>query len=288
MRAWMASFFTVGATVASLGLVGCQSGAPGSGTDMSVPSPTRTALEAMDPDARAVAERVVGFVGGAEALDQVETMEVRFEGGSDRVAIVFHFAWSRSGSGWTDMRLGPEGSKMGKQGTRWWQGIEGQPTELYEFDPDVEYGVDENVDQITDSTAFVLSILNPTLSHLDDRSPLVSKGDGSFKGRPTTVLSIAELPGPSKPGRDHFHYDAGTGQPVGVTQGPSSEPLNIALSDWREIDGGGGLKLFHRVTVDGFWLGSEVIELELTLVRINALDESDFEPPADAILQTDG
>lgn len=281
MRTWQAMIVAA----LGLGLAGCQNNAPDWGADMSGPSRTLAALETMDPDARAVAQRVVAFVGGAAALDNVRTLEVRFEGESDGDPLVFHLAWSRSGSGWADMRLAQDESHMGKQGRFWWQAGQGDPAELFEFDPDLEYGLHEGVDQITDSTAFVLSILNPTLSHLGKRNPLVLYGEGTFKGRRTIVLWPAERPGPSMPSREQHHYEQATGRPIGITQGPSSAPLNIAFSDWREVEGGDGLKMFHTVTVDGFWLGDEVFNLKAKFVRVNTLTEEDFAPPADAVLQ---
>lgn len=282
MRAWMTSL-----VVASLGLMGCQSAAPDPGADSSVPSPTRIALETMDPDARAVAERVVGFVGGTRELDRVQTIEVRFEGESDGNPIVFHLAWSRSGAGWHVMQLGPDTGLMGTNGDVFWYQDQGEQAELYEIDPDEQYGMREQADQVLGFVSFPLDVVNPSGSHAAPAQPMHAHGEDEFKGQRASVLSPVADPEPDD-AMFWYYYDTQTGRPLGVTQGLPSEPLYIAFSDWREVEGGSGLKMFHRVKVDGFWLGSEVFDLRASFVRINMLDESDFEPPADAVLQTDG
>lgn len=250
------------------------------------PSPTLAALETMDADARTVAEKVVGFVGGARAIDAVQTLEVRFEGQSDGHPIVFHLAWSRSGPAWYGMRLGPDSGRTGTNGTHYWQSTDGEGAELYEIDPDLEYGWNETADQVVAFAAFALDVINPTNSHWPDRAPLGSNGMGEFKGQRAALLVLGEDPDMELVGA--LHVDPATGRPLGVVQGLPSEPLYMAFSDWREVDGGNGLKMFHRVKVDGFWLGDEVFDLKATVVRVNTLTEKDFAPPADAVLQTDG
>ncbi|MEQ8317392.1 MAG: hypothetical protein RIE77_07380 [Phycisphaerales bacterium] len=278
------------ATLVGLALLaaGCTTGPDRhAGPGATGPSPTRAALDAMDPDARAVAERVVRFVGGAEALDGVRTMEVRFEGESDGNPIAFHLAWSRSDAGWHFMQLGPDAGVMGTDGEAFWYQDEGEQAELYEIDPDEQFGMREQADQVLEFVSFPLDVVNPSGSHAAPAQPMHAHGEDEFKGQRASVLSPIAAPGPEDAMFWHY-YDPQTGRPLGVTQGLPSEPLYMAFSDWREVEGGSGLKMFHRVTVDGFWLGSEVFDLRASFVRVNTLDESDFEPPADAVLQTDG
>lgn len=267
-----------------LGLVGCKN-RPEPNKAATGPFPTLAALETMDPDARAIAERVVGFTGGPQAIDNIRTLEVRFEGQSDGNPIVFHLAWSRSGSAWYGMRLGPDSGRMGTQGNKYWQTTEGEGAELYEIDPDVQFGWNEMADQVIDFASFPMVVINPTNSHLRGSAPLRLSGMGEFKGQRAAVLVLGDDPDLEMIGA--LHVDPDTGRPLGNTSGLPSEPLHIAFSDWREVEGGRGLKMFHRVQVDGFWLGDEVWELRATIVRVNTLKESDFAPPADAVLQED-
>ncbi|UYV11343.1 MAG: hypothetical protein NCW75_08500 [Phycisphaera sp.] len=281
MRTWQAMIVAA----LGLGLAGCQNNAPDWGADMSGPSRTLAALETMDPDARAVAQRVVAFVGGAAALDNVRTLEVRFEGQSDGNPLVFHLAWSRSGAAWYGMRMGPTEGRSGTQGDRYWREWEGQEVEMFEVDPDMEYGRNEMVDQVVDFASFPLTVINPTHSHFENRNPLESRGQGEFKSTQADVLSPKGEPDPGEPPLAQYYYDPQTGRPIGITQGPPSEPVYMAFSDWREVEGGKGLKMFHRVTVDGFWLGDAVFDLKAKFVRVNTLKEAGFAPPADAVLQ---
>lgn len=283
MRACLA---TLGAMVA-VGLMGCKSTPSDLGVDTSGPSITLAALESMEPDARAIAERVVGFVGGTRALDNVQTLEVRFKSESDGNPIVFHLRWSRSGPAFYDMTLGPDSGQFGVNGDRYWRSMEGEPAELYVIDPAIKFGWNEMADQVLEFTTIPLAVMNPTNSHFDVVAPLQRMGDLDFKGEQTVVLSTVASPD-SDDAVYRFHYDPQSGRPVGLAQGTPNELLYMVFSDWREVRGGAGLKMFHRITVDGFWLGGEVLEFETTLVRINTLDESDFAPPADAVLQPDG
>ncbi|MEQ9095458.1 MAG: hypothetical protein RIE32_04275 [Phycisphaerales bacterium] len=280
----------IAAIILGLALVatGCDTGPDQADESIQAgPSPTLAALETMEPEARAVAERVVAFVGGAEAIDGVRTMEVRFEGQSDGNPIEFHLRWSRSGPAFYDMVLGPDSGQFGVNGERYWRSMEGEPAELYVMDPELEYGWNEMAGQVLEFTSLPLAVINPTNSHDDGAAPLERMHDLAFKGQQTAVLSFTAEPDPDDP-MHRSHYDAQTGRPVGLTQGLPTEPLYMAFSDWREVEGGNGLKMFHRVRVDGFWLGDEVFDLKATLVRVNTLDEADFDPPADAVLQTDG
>lgn len=267
-------------------IVGCDTGPDQiSVLETPGPSPTFNALWTMDPGARDVAERVVQFAGGAEAIDNIRTLEVRFEGESDGEPIVFHLAWSWSGSAWYGMRLGPESGRMGTQGNKYWRTTDGEGAELYEIDPDVQFGWNEMANQVIDFASFPIGVINPTNSHRRDIIPLRSGGMGEFKGQRAAVLVRGDDSDLDMLGT--LCVDPDTGRPLGSMSGLPSEPLYIAFSDWREVDGGRGLKMFHRVLVDGFWLGDEVFDLRATFVRVNKLKESDFAPPADAVLQED-
>lgn len=280
MRTWRA------AVLLALGLVlaGCQNNAPDWGADMSGPSRTLAALETMDPEAQAVAQRVVAFVGGAEAIDNIRTLEVRFEGETDGHPMVFHLAWSRSGPAWYGMRLGPDSGRTGTNGEYYWRTMEGEDTEMFEVDPEEGFGWQEQADEVVGFTSFPLGIINPTGSYADPAYPLHAHDAGEFKGQRADVLTPIADPEPGDAMHWHY-YDPQTGRPLGTLQGLPSEPLYMAFSDWREVEGGKGLKMFHRVKVDGFWLGDEVFDLKATFVRVNTLKEADFAPPADAVLQ---
>ena len=267
-------------------IVGCDTGPERHGVlETPGPSPTLNALWTMDPDARAVAERVVQFAGGAEAIDNIRTLEVRFEGESDGEPIVFHLAWSRSGAAWYDMRLGPDSGRMGTQGNKYWRTTEAEEAELYEIDPDVQFGWNEMATQVIDFASFPIGVINPTNSHRHDIIPLRSGGMGEFKGQRAAVLVLGDDSDLDMLGT--LYVDPDTGRPLGSTSGLPSEPLYIAFSDWREVEGGRGLKMFHRVLVDGFWLGDEVFDLRATVARVNTLEVADFAPPADVVLQVD-
>ena len=266
-----------------LALTGCNTTPePGPGAEPAVP--TSLSLETMDPDARTVAERVVAFVGGAEAIDNIRTLEVRFEGESDGHPMVFHLAWSRSGPAWYGMRLGPDSGRMGTNGKYYWRTLEGEEAEMFEVDPEEGFGWQEQTGEVIGFASFPLDIINPTGSHTDPAYPLHAHDAGEFKGQRADVLTPIADPQPEDP--MHWHYfDPQTGRPLGTLQGLPSEPLYMAFSDWREVEGGKGLKMFHRVKVDGFWLGDEVFDLKAKFVRVNTLNEADFAPPADAVLR---
>jgi hypothetical protein len=265
---------------------GCQSTAPDRGADMGGPSPTLAALQQMDPEARAIAERVVEFAGGAKAIDNVQTLEVRFEGMADGNPLVFHLAWSRSGSAWYGMRMGPTEGRMGTNGTHYWRAVEGEGPEMFEIDPEEGFGWREDAEQVVSFAATPMDVINPTGSHSGSRHPLISHGLRTFKGQSASVLStaMARIVEPGKQIDGHYS-DPQTGRPIGTILGLPNEPLYMTFSDWREVEGGNGLKMFHRVRADGFWLGDEVFDLRATIVRVNTLDEADFAPPADAVLQ---
>ncbi len=269
-------------------VAGCSSGPDEHGVAIQVgPSPTLAAVDAMDPEARDIAERVIGFAGGAEAIDNVQTLEVRFEGETDGNPLVFHLAWSRggsrSGAAWYGMRMGPISGRMGTDGTHYWRAMEGEGPEMFEIDPEEGFGWQEDADQVVAFASFPLRVINPTNSHSSGGTPLRSAGSGEFKGQRSAVLEPGDASELEVVGALHVEPD--TGRPLGSTSGLPGEPLFMTFSDWREVDGAHGLKMFHRVKVDGFWLGDEVFDLKAKFVRVNTLDEADFAPPADAVLQ---
>lgn len=226
------------------------------------------------PDATKLLQSFIRAVGGEVAIHSIQTMEVqgqiRLPGG--RAPGQFHWVVASGGRAFFQTQFPGLGrSAFGSDGDTGWSLLELPGDHHSEAVPLVD--IERRRQR---ANWFELAFTLPRRA-----TAMHTVGPVEFEGTPAWEVSLERIDGRT----ERLFLDRASELLLGVTTAidtdPKSPKITVRFSDWRPV---GDLRLFHRIVIAG---GRTRVQLDITKVSMNDVDDAIFAPPDDLVTTED-
>ena len=213
--------------------------------------------------------KAIEAIGGAEAMGEIKTLHTVMGMEMMGTAITMENKWSRTGGRWakTDSPMGT--TVMGSDGQTAWMKM---PAGNYSLitGPQAE--------QLDSQASIHMMMLDPTQIK-DDMAVLESLGSEEFDGR---VANVIRFEPEESQGEGFMYFDANTGRILGLKQTEQTpmgqQTTTMTFGDWRKVE---GVDFFHLLKIQNPSMPGGTMDMAVTTLKVNSLDESAFELPAE-------
>ena len=239
------------------------SGGNAIGQAESAPAVAQDGLPALEK----IMKDALDAVGGQEALDKVKTLHTVMSMQMMGTDVTMEQKWSRDG-GRVASTSSPMGSmEMGTDGTTAWMNMPGAGHSIVG---------DEQAEQLDSQASLHIMMLDPRLVQ-EKMAGMEVVGREEFNGRAANVVRFE--PEDSE-GEGFLFFDAGTGRILGLRQTEQSpmgeQTTTMTFGEWKKV---GGVEFFHELKVQSPMMPGGPMDMKITTLKVNELDESAFALP---------
>lgn len=227
------------------------------------PAASKEGLPSIDE----VMDKATKAVGGREALDKIKTIRSVMTMNVMGSQATIENKWSREGGRYSNTKSDFGNFELGSNGKTAWRNMPGFGYQVLEG---------EEANQVDGQASIIMGILDPKIAkERMDRIEVVGREE--FKGRACVKVYFEPKDGE---GHGHMYFDEADGLPKGVQQvdiTPMGQQIStIELREWKTIE---GIQFFHALRVESEAMPEGALEMKITTIELNKVQESDFELP---------
>jgi hypothetical protein len=263
--------FAVTATAVAIGL--CTAGATAQdAATATAPATAKDEAATTQPagkitkESREVLREAVEAMGGKKAVNKIKTLQVNMSMSAQGQSLDIETAWAKDGGRYMKQAIPGMGEMVrgfdGKTG--WSVNPMTGPTPLSE----------REIEEVDDQASMHMNLLRLEQTAKKDFSLLEVVDTSMFDDRECKKLHFVYK---DKDVEGYIFFDAKTKLPVGydLMDEEKGADMIMTLSEWEAID---GVKFFRKMMMAG---GGMTAEVNITDVKVNAVDKSIFAAPAE-------
>ena len=219
------------------------------------------------PSLEKIIADAVKAIGGREAIDEVKTLHTIMSMEMMGTAITMENKWSREGGRWakTDSPMGS--MEMGSDGTTSWMKMPGAGYSIISG---------PQADQLDSQASLHIMMLDPQQIK-QDMATMEVVGREEFDGRMAHVVRFEPK---DTEGEGFMFFDANTGRVLGLRQTEQSpmgeQTTTMTFGEWKKVS---GVEFFHVLKVQSPMMPGGPMDMNITSLKVNELDESAFALP---------
>ncbi|OAB63573.1 hypothetical protein AY599_11410 [Leptolyngbya valderiana BDU 20041] len=219
------------------------------------------------PSIDKVLSSAVESIGGREKLEEIKNLHTVMTMSVMGSTITTENKWSREGGRFNSNQSPFGNSEMGTDGKVAWMKMPGDRYVIME---------EEQAKQLDGQASLHMNLLDPKRMR-EDMETLEVVAQEEFNGN--AAYKVRFVPKDNQ-GSGFMYFDARDGRPLGMTQTDETpmgkQTTTITLGDWKTIE---GVQFFHKMTIESPNMPGGSVEMKVTKLEVNALDESTFELP---------
>jgi len=237
-------------------------------------SETKMSQEA-NASLKEIMAKAVEAIGGRKAVDKIKTLHTVMGMEMMGAAITMENKWSRDGGRWakTDSPMGS--NVMGTNGETAWMQLPGGNYTII---------TGPQAEQLDSQASIHMMMLDPQQIR-DDMAVLEVAGREEFDGRMANVIRFE--PEDSE-GEGFMYFDANSGRILGlkqIEQTPMGEQTTtMSLGEWKKVE---GVEFFHLLKIQNPSMPGGTMEMAITTLRVNEVEESAFALPEEVQAMVD-